>query len=67
MIIVTHRLSSLTECDLILVMEQGKVLDVAPHDVLLERCAMYRQAWSQQNRHLENRGGRPVVVSSRNQ
>src|SRR6201999_2862211 len=38
MVIVSHRLSSLTECDQILVMEQGKVLDIAPPAVLLERC-----------------------------
>ena len=56
MIIVSHRLSSLIECDLILVMEQGKVADIAPHNVLLERCAMYRQLWTQQNRHLERQG-----------
>ncbi|MGT2466438.1 peptidase domain-containing ABC transporter [Mesorhizobium atlanticum] len=31
MVIVSHRLASLTECDQILVMDQGKVLDVAPH------------------------------------
>ena len=39
MVIVSHRLSSLTECDQILVLEQGKILDIAPHDVLLERCS----------------------------
>ena len=31
MVIVSHRLSSLTECDLILVMDKGRVIDVAPH------------------------------------
>ncbi|GBQ63749.1 ABC transporter ATP-binding protein [Ameyamaea chiangmaiensis NBRC 103196] len=51
MVIVSHRLSSLVDCDLILVMEQGKVADIAPHDVLLERCAIYRTLWLQQNRH----------------
>lgn len=56
MIIVSHRLASLTECDQILVLDQGKVLDVAPHSVLLERCSVYRQLWLQQNRHLEGRG-----------
>ena len=39
MIIISHRLSSLTECDQILVLEKGKVMDIAPHRVLLERCA----------------------------
>jgi ATP-binding cassette subfamily B protein len=53
MIIVSHRLSSLTECNQILVMEQGKVADLAPHSVLLERCSIYRQLWAQQNRHLD--------------
>ncbi|UCI29390.1 peptidase domain-containing ABC transporter [Mesorhizobium sp. B4-1-4] len=65
MIIVSHRLSSLTECDNILVMDQGKVLDVAPHATLLERCALYRQLWSQQNRHLDGRHGRPVAIPPR--
>ncbi|ESY78185.1 ABC transporter ATP-binding protein [Mesorhizobium sp. LNHC221B00] len=65
MIIVSHRLSSLTECDQILVMEQGKVLDVAPHAILLERCALYRQLWAQQNRHLDGHQGRPVAVLPR--
>jgi len=64
-IIVSHRLASLTECDHILVMDQGKVLDVAPHAVLLERCALYRQLWYQQNRHLSPGSGRPVVVPAR--
>jgi subfamily B ATP-binding cassette protein HlyB/CyaB len=65
MIIVSHRLSSLTECDNILVMDQGKVLDVAPHETLLERCTLYRQLWSQQNRHLDGRHGRPVAIPPR--
>jgi ATP-binding cassette subfamily B protein len=65
MIIVSHRLASLTECDQILVMEQGKVLDVAPHETLLEQCTLYRQLWSQQNRHLDGHSGRPVAVPPR--
>jgi ATP-binding cassette subfamily B protein len=56
MVIVSHRLSSLTDCDQILVLEEGRVLDIAPHNLLLERCAMYRQLWAQQHRHLEGRG-----------
>jgi len=65
MIIVSHRLSSLTECDQILVMDQGKVLDVAPHAILLERCVLYRQLWSQQNRHMDGRSGRSVIATPR--
>ena len=54
MVIVSHRLSSLTECDQILVLEKGTVADIAPHETLLERCTVYRQLWAQQNRHLES-------------
>ena len=52
MVIVSHRLSSLVDCDQILVMERGRVEDIAPHHVLLERCAIYRQLWMQQTRHM---------------
>ncbi|WP_428393180.1 peptidase domain-containing ABC transporter [Lichenicoccus sp.] len=52
MVIVSHRLSSLVDCDQILVMERGRVEDIAPHHVLLERCAIYRQLWLQQTRHM---------------
>jgi ATP-binding cassette, subfamily B, bacterial HlyB/CyaB len=62
MVIISHRLSSLTECDQILVIEQGKVMDIAPHTVLLERCAMYRQLWAQQHRHLDSRGPRTALT-----
>jgi ABC-type bacteriocin/lantibiotic exporter with double-glycine peptidase domain len=60
MVIVSHRLSSLIDCDQILVLERGKVMDCAPHPVLLERCAVYRQLWRQQNRHLESPNSRPM-------
>ncbi len=65
MVIVSHRLSSLTECDQILVLEKGKVSDIAPHETLLERCTVYRQLWAQQNRHLEpKRGGAKAALSA---
>jgi subfamily B ATP-binding cassette protein HlyB/CyaB len=53
MVIVSHRLSSLIDCDQILVMDKGQVLDIAPHRTLLERCSVYRILWAQQNRHLD--------------
>ena len=59
MVIVSHRLSSLVDCNLILVMDKGTVVDMAPHRVLLERCAIYKMLWSQQNRHLEGAVSRP--------
>ncbi len=52
MVIVSHRLSSLTDCDAILVMDQGRVLDLGPHRELIGRCPVYQQLWHQQNRHM---------------
>jgi ATP-binding cassette subfamily B protein len=52
MVIVSHRLSSLVNCDLIMVLDQGQMLDIAPHSVLVERCSVYRTLWNQQNRHI---------------
>ena len=63
MVIVAHRLSTLVDCNQIMVLDRGRVIDVAPHSVLLERCAIYRHLWAQQNRHLETRGTRPTIVS----
>ena len=64
MVIVSHRLSSLTECDQIMVLERGHVVDMAPHRVLLERCGLYRQLWTQQNRHTEPHSTRPAALAS---
>ena len=51
LIIVSHRLTSLVMADAILVLEQGRVLDFAPHATLLERCDSYRRLWHRQTRH----------------
>ena len=63
MVIVSHRLSSLVDCDQILVLERGELVDIAPHNVLLERCTVYRQLWAQQNRHLETQGSRHAAIA----
>ncbi|MBU8542772.1 MULTISPECIES: peptidase domain-containing ABC transporter [Roseomonadaceae] len=52
MVIVSHRLSSLVKSDAILVLEQGRLLDCAPHGVLLERCEIYRHLWQQQTQFI---------------
>ncbi|WP_247888871.1 peptidase domain-containing ABC transporter [Azospirillum brasilense] len=52
MIVISHRLASLVNCDQIIVMERGKLYDMGKHDELLQRCDVYRHLWFQQNRHL---------------
>jgi HlyB family type I secretion system ABC transporter len=56
MVIVSHRLSSLIDCDQTLVLDRGKVIDIGKHSELVERCAIYRHLWLQQNRHLDPQG-----------
>jgi HlyB family type I secretion system ABC transporter len=51
MVIVSHRLSSLVDCHQTLVLDRGEVVDVGPHQDLLERCGVYRHLWLQQTRH----------------
>ena len=56
MVIVSHRLSSLVNCDQILVLDRGRVVDLGPHRKLLEHCAVYRHLWLQQISHIESHG-----------
>jgi ABC-type transport system involved in cytochrome bd biosynthesis fused ATPase/permease subunit len=58
----------LVDCDRILVMDGGRAVDTGPHRDLVERCAIYRQLWLQQNRHIEATGARhpllkPVIAT----
>jgi ABC-type multidrug transport system fused ATPase/permease subunit len=63
MVIVSHRLSSLVDCDQILVMDKGAAVDLGTHDELLDRCTIYRQLWFQQQRHTEPRNQRRGTLS----
>jgi ATP-binding cassette, subfamily B, bacterial HlyB/CyaB len=56
MVIVSHRLSSLVDCQQILVLDRGRGVDIGPHGALLDRCSTYRRLWGQQNRHVESQG-----------
>ena len=52
LIIISHRLSSLTKADAILVLNRGVVDDIGRHEELLERNDIYSSLWYQQNTHL---------------
>jgi ATP-binding cassette, subfamily B, bacterial HlyB/CyaB len=52
MLIISHRLSSLAGCDAILVVDQGRVMDIGQHNDLLQRCPIYQHLWDQQHRYL---------------
>jgi subfamily B ATP-binding cassette protein MsbA len=48
-IVVAHRLSTIRSADKIVVLEDGRVVDVGPHDRLLGRCAVYRRLFELQS------------------
>ncbi len=49
-IIVSHRLSTLTDADAIMVLDRGRIVDLGRHGELLQRCTGYLSLWNQQMR-----------------
>ncbi len=47
-ILISHRLTTISWADEILVMDDGKVLAQGSHDFLLQNCPYYRQIWEHQ-------------------
>lgn len=48
-IIIAHRLSTIVACDNILMLENGRVLGMAPHAMLLATCPAYAELVAKQN------------------
>ena len=49
-VIVTHRLSFVARADMIVVVDQGRIVQAGRHDALLRGCLPYNQLWAQQAR-----------------
>ncbi len=47
-ILISHRLSTLTLADRIVVMDAGRVVDQGTHDELMARCVLYRRLFQHQ-------------------
>ncbi|XWS74456.1 hypothetical protein CRYUN_Cryun02cG0217800 [Craigia yunnanensis] len=52
-IFIAHRLTTAMQCDEIIVLENGKVIEQGPHDILLEKAGRYAQLWAQQNSSMD--------------
>ncbi|PWZ58088.1 ABC transporter B family member 25 [Zea mays] len=48
-IFIAHRLTTAMQCDQIIVLEDGKVVEQGPHDFLLSQGGRYAELWYQQN------------------
>jgi ABC-type multidrug transport system fused ATPase/permease subunit len=44
-LIASHRLSALRHCDLVLVLDSGRLVDSGRHRELVERPGLYRETW----------------------
>lgn len=53
-IFVAHRLTTAMQCDEIIVLEKGRVVEQGPHEVLLSNNGRYAQLWSQQNNTVDD-------------
>lgn len=51
-IIVSHRLSMLSDANAIAVIDRGRLVSMGSHDQLLSQCVLYRGLWNQQTRQV---------------
>lgn len=52
-IAISHRLTTLVNCDRIYVFDQGRIIASGTHQELLNSATVYQDLWRQQTRHLQ--------------
>ena len=53
-LIIAQRVSSVQEADMIIVLDNGMVVDVGTHDQLLQTSAIYQEVYHSQEKGREN-------------
>lgn len=53
-IIISHRVSTLSEADRIMVLEEGKITQLGKHDELIKEEGLYKRIWSIQNAYKQS-------------
>jgi ABC-type multidrug transport system fused ATPase/permease subunit len=59
-IVVSHRLDSIRNCDNIVLMEKGQIVACGVHDKLLQTSQTYARLWSLQQENLRWTLARPL-------
>ncbi len=54
---IAHRISTVQTLDLIVVMDEGKIVDLGTHEELLSRCDLYNEMVRLQSLESEINGG----------
>ena len=53
LITISQRVSSLMDCDMILVMDEGKLVGMGTHEELMKNCVIYQKISASQIREVE--------------
>ena len=49
-LIIAQRVASVMDCDMIVIMDNGKIADKGTHDELMQRCDIYREIYEEQTK-----------------
>lgn len=56
-IIIAQRISSVEDCDKIVVLDDGKINAVGTHEELLKNCSIYQEVYRSQQKGSDEQGG----------
>lgn len=62
-VLISHRLSALQHANLILVLQEGKLIDQGTHEELLSRPGLYQECWLQQQEKQPQEAAQPTPLA----